>query len=183
MALASVMDLTSKLLVKLTGIATKTTYSFEAPSMNVEHNFSKALADGDALDAANQIYQDEATMLASAEASYDLSGALVDIFGTSVTFTKVKGIIFVNTSTLASTLRVGGGTGMDGTNAFDTWITSNTPGFAGSEGVFVAPGGCFVLFNPTLAGYAVTGGSVDKLVIKETSALAASFELTIVGVM
>lgn len=176
---ASAMDLTCSAKFKLSGKAAKTTYEFEQPYMNLGYEFSDSLADGTGADKANQVYQDEASVAGLVETSYDLAGSLLDCFGGTITFTRIKGIFLKNTSVTASVLKLGGGTGGDGTNAFDTWITAN--GADGSEGVLVRAGGFFALWAPDATAYAVTGGTIDILIVKETSNLAAVFELTLVG--
>jgi len=178
---ASAMDLTTRLVASLTGEAIKTGYEFGAPTLPIRHTFDDSLADGDGADQANQVYQDSASVIADAETSYDLAGTLVDEFGGTITFTKIKGIVLLNKSTTASVLQIGGGTGLDGTNAFDTWITSTAAD--GSEGVLVRAGGLFVLWAPDATAYAVAAGTGDILVIKEKSTLAAVFELSIIGVV
>lgn len=177
---ASAMDLTSKIRLRLEGIARKTTYEFEQPYMNLAHAFVDSLADGTGADQANQIYQDEATVLALSETSYDLNGVLADCFGGTITFARIKGILLLNTSATASVLQLGGGTGLDGTNAFDTWITAN--GADGSEGVLVGPGGVFLLYRPDATAY-TTGAGTNILIVKEKSTLAASFQLSVIGVV
>ena len=178
---ASAMDLTCKGAVGITGTASKTGVEFESVDFDLAHTFSSSLADGTGANQANQVYQDSVSAIADAETSYDLAGSLTDEFGGTITFTIIKGILLKNTSVTASVLQIGGGTGCDGTNAFDTWITSTAAN--GSEGVLVRPGGCFFLWAPGATGYAVTAGSIDILVVKEKSTLAALFELTIVGVV
>ena len=178
---ASAMDLTCKGAVGITGTASKTGVEFESVDFDLAHTFSSSLADGTGANQANQVYQDSVSAIADAETSYDLAGTLVDEFGGTITFTKIKGIVLLNKSTTASVLQIGGGTGLDGTNAFDTWITSTAAD--GSEGVLVRAGGLFVLWAPDATAYAVAAGTGDILVIKEKSTLAAVFELSIIGVV
>jgi len=183
---ASAQDVVAQVKAMLTGTVVTTGYEFEPPTLRLAHQFSDSLADGNGADEANQVYQDKATVAASTEASYDLAASLVDDFGGTITFTIIKAIMVINTSTTASVLHVGGGTGADGTNAFDTWIQSAAGAGVGdgSERILLRPGGLFLLWAPDATGYAVTGGTADKLIIKERSALAGgAFELTIIGVV
>ena len=182
---ASAMDLTSRLIGKITGTASKSDVEFNAVTFAMAHSADVSLADGAVADQANQVYQDSATVIADAATSYDLAGVLTDEFGGTITFTIIKAILFKNTSTTASILGIGGGTGLDGTNAFDAWCCSAAGAGSGdgSEYVKVRPGGFFMLCAPDVTGYAVIAGTADILIIKELSTLAASFELTLIGVV
>lgn len=182
---ASAQDLTARISAKITGQAVASGYEFKPPTLRLAYTFNDTLADGTGADQANQVYQDLATLAADQIVSYDLAGGLTDEFGGTVTFTKIKTIMLLNTSTTASVLAIGGGTGGNGTNAFDTWCRSQAGAGAGdgSERVLVGPGGVFLLYRPDVTGYAVTAGTGDILIIEEESTLAASYELTLIGVV
>lgn len=147
-------------------------------SLAQDVNFSDELTNGTGTDQANQTYFDNKTLAASGSQSYDLAGSLTDAFSNTITFARIKGIVVWNKST-DGILQVGRGTGADGTNAWDTWITSTAAD--GSEGVFVRPGGIFVLYTPDATAYAVTAGTVDILLITETAAAECEYDLALIG--
>jgi hypothetical protein len=137
--------------------------------------FFDTLTNGTGSDKANQVYMDSATLNASTRTTYDLAASLTDVYGTTITFTRIKGIFLANTSTTAAVLAIGGGSDGAGTNAFVNWIS------AAAEEVNVRAGGCFMLWAPDATAYAVTAGTGDILGITETAALASTFELGIIG--
>ena len=147
------------------------------PKSTLSVSLIDELTDGDGTDQANQVYYDAQTVGASATVTYDLAGSLEDIFGDTITFLIIKGIIIYNSST-AGIINVGGGSDGAGTNAFDTWITSTAAD--GSEAVIVQPGGIHCLWAPG-TGYVVTAGTGDLLGIEETAAEDCTIQVGIIG--
>lgn len=142
------------------------------------------LANGTSNDQADKIYFTSGSIALSADLDIDLAGSLTDAYGDALTFAKVKAIIVKNTSDeqdtpTAAGLKVGGGDTGDGTNAFDTWITSTAAD--GSEAVLVNAGGAFCLIAPD-TGYTVTAATADILRLANTSGTeAVYYELMIIG--
>lgn len=151
-----------------------------APNATFLTRLFDTLLNGTGSDQANQVWADSNTILAGATNQIDTVGTLVDIYGTTISFTKIKGIILKNTSTTASVLALGGGTDGAGTNAFDTWITSAAAD--GSERPLVRPGGVFMLYTPDSTAYAASAGS-DILSVIETSTLAGAYDIALIGVV
>lgn len=116
-------------------------------------NTRDSLVNGTVIDAADIIWRDQRTVNDAANDDLDLAGGLTDAFGNTLTFVKIKGIYIKNRNTTAGeSLDVGGGT-----NTFNTWL--------GADGdiITIGPNGLFMLWNPSLAGYAVTAGTGDVL--------------------
>lgn len=132
--------------------------------------FRDSLATGTGKDQNNVLWHDSRTLTAESE---DLAlGALVDAFGTTVTFTKVKGIYIRNTSTTADDiLLVGGAAGTQ----FVNWVANS------SDIIHIYPDGVFFLHNPSAAGYAVGDTTADDLKI-DAVANTITYEIAIWGV-
>lgn len=136
----------------------------------IGYTIQDSLADGDALDSAQVVWHDRRTLSATSE-DLDLSGSLTGSFGVSVAFTKIKGFLVYNRATTAGyTLALGGAA----SNQFINWVANS------SDIVNVGPGGCFFLWNPSLAGYAVTAGTGDLLKIN-SGANAITFDIVLIG--
>jgi hypothetical protein len=137
----------------------------------VAHSYTLSLASGTIINTADKIFHDDRTVTAASPDSIDLAGALTDPLGATVTFAKIIGIIIENSSTTAAEiLEVGGNAA-----PFSTWLG------AASDTIKIGPGGCFVLFNPSLAGYAVTGTTADILDIDVASGTNVPYIITVVG--
>ena len=136
------------------------------------HVINKTLADGTGADQANQVFSDQRTLAGSANEELDLSGSLVDAFGNTIAFTKIKAIIISAAAANGGDIQVGG----SASNGFDSWV-----GAAGDL-VVVQPDGAFVLVAPGVNGYAVTAGTGDLLKITNTDASPVTYDITIIGV-
>ena len=148
------------------------------------------LVSGDGADEIDQAVFGEGVLAASADIDLDLAGSLTNVFGETVGLASVK-VLFVrndsdeacavcpHTATEAE-IQVGGGDGGDGTNAFDTWITSGEDD--GSEAVELGAGGWIMLGNPN-PGYAVTADTADILrILNLDGADEAHYRYMILGV-
>jgi len=173
------MDLTTVITMKIRAQATKDVDMDADPLSTLAHKAGPySWADGTGASQANQVYFDAHAIAGSATKDYDLAGSLTDVFGDTITFTSIKAILIENTDA-DCILHVGGGDDGSGSNAFDTWITSDADD--GSEKVILQPGGAILLVNPAANGYAVTAGTGDILRITEASGNAGTFEITIIG--
>lgn len=110
-----------------------------------------SLANGTAANQADRVFTDQRTLGASGTEDLDLAGVLVEAFGGTLTFAKLKAII----------IKAAAG------NTNDVQVTrpasNGAPLFmAAGDGIAVKPGGAFVWVAPG-AGIAVTGGSGDLL--------------------
>ena len=111
------------------------------------------LENGTVIDTADKVWTSRATVNDAATTSLDLAGGVTDAFGNALTFVKVKAIAIMNRNTTAGHNLVVGGNA----NAFASWLG------AANDKVTVGPGGFLLLWNPSLAGYAVTAATGDIL--------------------
>jgi hypothetical protein len=132
-----------------------------------------AFSDGAGLNAANRTWTDQRTLAASANESLDLAGtALVDAFGTAISFARVKALIVSAATTNTNNVIVGA----TGSNAFINWVGSTT------DAINVRPGGLFVLIAPDATAYAVTAATGDLLKIANSAGTTGvTYQIAIVG--
>jgi len=141
------------------------------PQDALKINFRDSMASGAVKDQNNVLWHDSRALTAESE-DLALGSTLVDGFGTTVTFTKVKGIYIKNTSTTAGDiLAVGGAAGTQ----FVAWVAN------ASDIINIGPDGVFLLYNPSLAGYAVGDGTADDLKI-DSGVNNITYEIAIWGV-
>lgn len=144
---------------------------------NAEHrlnyNPSNQFSDGNAINKAETIFSDTRTLSASATEDLDLAGSgLVDVFGNTLTFTKIKALLIVASVDNTNDVLVGG----DATAAWVGWCGDAT------DIVKVKPGGIFLLTAPAAAGMAVVATTGDILQIANSSSgTSVSYTLVIVG--
>jgi len=138
-----------------------------------------ALADGTDLDEANKLYGPKRRTLAGgASETLDLSGTgtgagtLQDVFGDYVQFTKVKALVIHNTNLVAgNVLEIGGA-------AANTFML-----FDNATDIYqLGPNGIFFVWEPSLAGLAVTAGTADLLKINVPGGTAIDYDIAILGV-
>jgi len=115
------------------------------------------------------IYHDTRTLADGATENLDLAGVLTNPFGSTVTFTKVKVIVFKNMSA-TQTFSLGGAASAQ----FVNWVGDAT------DIINVPPGGCFVISAP-LAGFAVTATSADLLKVANSAGAEADYKIMILG--
>ncbi len=144
------MALDSKLLVS--AVATQTKSSDLATASEPLTLTSRiALANGTGANQADRIWHDKRTIAASATDALDLAGVLVDAFGATVTFAKIKAIVIEAAAANVNNVNVV----RDGTNGVPLFL-------AAGDGIPVLPGGVFAWVAPG-AGVAVTPGTGDLL--------------------
>ncbi len=149
---------------------TTTDQALSVPTSVMTKAFTDSLINGVVLDAADLVWHDSGS-LASAAVDIDVAGGVTDVFGTALTMAKVKCVVVINTSTTAGYfLEVGGDA-----NALLLFG-------AAADFTIVHPGGFVCWYNPSLAGYAVTGGTGDILQISSvTAAQTVTYEVIIIG--
>lgn len=136
----------------------------------VELVISQAFANGTGNNQADLIFHDKRTLADGASENLDLSGSLTDVFGSTLTFAKIKAIIIQNLST-TQILTVGGAAA----NALINWVADAT------DKINIPPGGAFCIMAP-LAGFAVTAGTGDILKIANGGAGdPADYNIWIIG--
>lgn len=136
----------------------------------IDYKKDFVIASGTGANQANQVWVDSRSISGSSTDSLDLAGSLTDAFGSTTTFTNIKGIMIYSATTNGNNLVVGGGS-----NAFINWVSNAT------DEIIITPGGMFMLYNPAADGYAVTASTGDILAIENTSGSSATYEIILFG--
>lgn len=116
----------------------------------------------------DKVFHDMRTLDAAASESLDLAGSLVDSFGSTITFAKLKVLLIRNLST-TQTLTVGAGA-----NPLINWIGDPT------DVVKIPPKGMLLLVAP-LAGFAVTADTGDILKITNSATNPCDYQIALAG--
>jgi len=133
---------------------------------------STTFSNGTGDDQANQAFSDTRTLTASSTENLDLAGSLLDAFGNTLTFTKVKALIVTASAANTNDVLVGGAA----SNAMATFFGDAT------DVVKVKPGGTLLLMAPESAGYAVTASTGDLLKIANSSSgTSVTYTIIIIG--
>ena len=142
-------------------------------SYRVNYGPTYVLSDGTGANQAKEIFTDTRTLAASANESLDLSGGLTDVFGNSILFTKIKGLIIVADAANTNDVIVGGAA----SNGFISWVGGAT------HTATVKPGGMMAFVAPDANGYAVMAGTADLLKIANSGAgTGVNYTIVVVGV-
>lgn len=126
---------------------------------------------GTGANQANMIWSDTRTLSASATEDLDLAGVLTNAFGTTLTFTKIKGIIVTALAANTNAVQV-------------TRPASNgAPIFmAAGDGISITPGGFFAAAWPNLAGVAVTATTGDLITVTNSAgSTAVTYTIVVIG--
>lgn len=130
--------------------------------------------DGTGADQAKVAFADERTLSASSNEELDLAGGLTDLFGNTITFTKIKALLVVADAGNTNDVLVGGA----GSNGFITPFGDAT------DVIKVKPGGLLLLVAPNATGYAVTASTGDKLKIANSSSgSSVTYQIGLLGVV
>lgn len=126
---------------------------------SIDYRQSYTLANGTGAGQANMLWSDTRTINASSSEDLDLAGGLTNVFGSTITFTAIKGIMIKAASGNSNNVLVGGDA-----NGFIGWVSDAT------DIIVVKPDGIFLLYDPSAGGYSVTGGTGDILQIANSGA-------------
>ncbi len=130
------------------------------------------LSSGTGANQADKVWSDTRTLAASGTENLDLAGVLVDAFGATITFVKVKAMLIRAASGNTNDVLVGG----HATTAFVNWVSDPT------DVVVVKPGGLFLLVAPNAAGYGVTAATGDLLkVTNSAGTTGVTYDVAILG--
>lgn len=155
------VDLTHKNVLDLTSVTDA-----------IKKTYSTTFTSGTGANAAENVFHDQRTVTSSATDSLDLSGVLTNAYGTSLTFTKIKGLIVSAASGNTNDVHIQ----CPASNGFVNWC------LAASDGVVVKPGGVFALVNPSSGGYAVTASTGDLLsIINSAGTTSVIYDIIIFG--
>jgi hypothetical protein len=134
-------------------------------------SYAVELGNGTDADQANQTWQDERTLAASASETLDLRGVLKDAFGDTVSFARIKALVIKNTSD-TGTLTVGGA-------ASNAW---QGPFGNTNDTLTIRPGGFVVLAGGDATAYPVTASTADQLkLLNNDSGNALIYEIIVIG--
>lgn len=146
---------------------------FGSVVQSLQYNVANAFADGTGADQAQKLWTDQRTLGVSATEDLDLSGGVVDVFGTSLAFTKVKALVIKAAAGNTNDVVVGGAA----SNGLVTFFGAAT------DKVKVKPGGTLVLIAPDANGYAVTAATGDLLRVGNSAAgTSVTYDITVIGV-
>ena len=175
------MDLTSKILLRFQGSATKSLDASLTALADLIITENQSLTDGTGAGKADIAYHDAGTIAGSGAVALDIAGGVTDAFGDTVAITKLKGVIVRNISddttaghsTVATDAVIEfGGTGANGITTFFT---------VGTSGAYVRAGGAVAAVAADATGYAVTAGSADTIHIKNGSTSPAAYQIMVIG--
>lgn len=135
-------------------------------------NFTKSIAFtyGTGANQADQVFDDDRTLAASAAEDIDLAGALTNAFGESITFARVKAIYIQNNSAV-DTLAVGGASSNALANLFGNV----------NDVINIKPGGVFLIAAPLATAYPVTAATADLLHIVNGAGGSTTYRIVIIG--
>jgi hypothetical protein len=135
-------------------------------------NFTKsvAFAFGTAANQADQVFDDDRTLSASASEDIDLAGSLTNAFGETITLARVK-MIYIENKSAVDTLVVGGATSNALANLFGNV----------NDVINIKPGGFFLIAAPLATAYPVTAGTGDLLHVVNGAGGSTTYRLVIIG--
>ncbi len=167
------MSNTLSALIKLHVGATLTqSNDLGAASQPLSYSKSFTFVDGNGLNQAQQVFSDTRTLAASAAENLDLAGVLTNVFGATLSFTKIKGIIVVASADNTNDVVIGG----HATAALAALFGDVT------DTIKVKPGGMFALVAPAAAGYAVVATTGDMLTVTNSAgSTGVTYDIIILG--
>lgn len=147
------------------------TSSLATGQMPLLADWTSLLANGTGAGQASQVYQVSGTLAGSATTNVDLAGSLTNIFGQTITFTKIKLIAVraASTNNASNLLQV------------TRPAANGLPWFlAASDGFALNAGGWNVFYDPT--GVTVTAGTGDLITLTNSAGTnTIGYDLLIVG--
>lgn len=134
-------------------------------------DWTTLLSDGVAANQASQMWHDQRTLGASATEDLDLFGTLVNAFGVTMNFAKVKAIAIKAAAANTNNVNV------------TRPAANGVPIFlAASDGIALTPGAWFIMVFPNLAGVAVTTGTGDLITITNSAgSTTVTYDVVIIG--
>ncbi|MGW3330612.1 hypothetical protein ACWDF9_08730 [Streptomyces rubiginosohelvolus] len=134
---------------------------------------SLSLGSGTGAGKADRIWSDRRTLAASGTEDLDLAGVLLDAFGATITFARIKGLVIAAAAGNTNNVVVGAASS-------NPWVTL----LGATHTLTVRPGG-FVAVGTGVAdaiGYAVTASTGDLLKIANSAGgSAVTYDIHIIG--
>ncbi len=168
-------DLTANLITEFNWSAERSNGAVFATSVFRDaYRIAQALTFGASPGMVNQMFCDERTItVASLTDDIDLSGVLANVFGETITFREIAGILIYNLSTVIDqVLYVGGKSGNGWTAPFGASSISKDT---------VLPSGIWTR-GSTVDSYPVVAGSSDVLRIQNGGNTSITYDIIIFGV-
>lgn len=143
-------------------------------SYPVNYGATYLLSDGTGADQAKELWTDTRTLTASSSENLDLAGVLTDVFGNTLTFTKIKALIVKADAANTNDVVVGG----HATAACASFFNDAT------DKVKVKPGGLVAFVAPDANGYAVTATTADLLTVANSAGgTSVTYTIIVIGVV
>jgi hypothetical protein len=140
-----------------------------SPDDSLIYSIIANLSNGTGASQASQQWHDTRTIAPSGTDSIDLAGALVNAFGVTVTFTKVKLLLVRAAAANLNNIQVA----RPASNGWPWFL-------AVSDGFLLQPGAFNVFFDP--GGIAVTAGTGDLLsIINAAGVNSVTYDIVVVG--
>jgi hypothetical protein len=144
---------------KLIGAMTQTT-DMSSPADVLNYDRSLVYGNGTGAGQANMWWHDQRSLAGSATEDIDLAGSLTSVFGTTITFTSLKGVfVFAAAANNAS----------NNVNVTRPASNGTTLFLAAGDGIALGPGEFFAWFTPAANGRTVTAGSADLITITNSA--------------
>lgn len=135
---------------------------------------SVTLGPGTGAGRADTVFSDRRTLAASATEDLDLAGTLLDAFGATVTFARIKGLVISAAAGNTNNVVIGGAAA----NGFVSWVGGAT------HTVILRPGATLALMagSADATGYAVTAGTADLLKVANSGAgTSVTYDIVLIG--
>ncbi|GAA4684543.1 hypothetical protein [Streptomyces youssoufiensis] len=165
------MAVTSTLSMAASVLQTKA-LDLTAAQDNLTFRRAVTLADGTTAGKADRVFHDRRTLAASATEDLDLAGVLLDAFGATITFARVKGLFISAAAANTNSVIVGAATNAWSTLLSATGTLTLRPG--ASVGAMAGPADA--------TAYAVTAATGDLLKVANSGAgSSVTYDIVIVG--
>lgn len=152
-----------------------TSFNWGPASNNSSYSYHNTFAQGTGAGQADTIYVANGTIAASGNVVWNLTATLLDMFGNTITFARLKTIyLTVTTDTLASSGTLEG----NSTHPYTAYLIGTTPG------VIVRNGGVFFITcgAADTTGYAAVASTTDQLkLLNNDSVNTLTYDLVLVG--
>lgn len=167
--MATLTAITGELDVRLR-LAIEATADFDNATQDIIKSLARRLSVGTGADQANAAWADSRTLSASASETLDLQ-SLTNGLGQTVTFTKIKWLLFVNTTTGSGAVVGGAAANVWAAHVGDDTDTNTVPA-----------AGILLLADNGSTGYAVDATNKNLKILNSSGAASLTYDLFIVGV-
>ncbi len=167
------MPLTSRISVAASAMQTAA-LDLGTAQAQLSKSYVADLVNGTAAGQVDRIFHDTRTLAASATEDLDLAGVLVDAFGATLTFARIKGLIVAAASGNTNNVIVGGASATQ----FASWVGAAT------HTVNVRPGAVLALLagSADATGYVTAAGSSDLLKIANSAGTSSvTYDIVLLG--